>query len=316
MYCPIVSIKDEEIVGNISPWMNALIDEPVVDSDEAKVQEPETPEVFLVDANALDTDRDRVVVKVDDQGDNPREICLSGKMLKLADGTTAFIQHSKPGSNEIYTPIEYDNNNVLYVLTSTFLEFMGEGRKMEKMKGFPCGFENCPKIYSSPHHLKVHMRVHTGDRPYKCTAKNCNKAFFTSFRLKTHRRTHNNERPYCCKEPECLKRFKTSGDLVKHNRIHTGLLIFLVDNLFRNCCSGERPFMCPVAGCNRSFTTCNICKVHVRTHTGERPYSCTYPGCSKTFASVTNQRNHSRIHSGERPFACLEQVGLVFQQNA
>lgn len=207
---------------SLSPWMKAMVDQPVV--------EQPTSEVFLFDTTNQDTDKDRVLVKVDDQGDNPREICLTGKMLKLADGTSAFIQHSKPGSNEIYTPIEYDNHNVLYVLTSTFLKFIGEGQssvglKIEKPKGFPCGFENCPKVYSSPHHLKVHMRVHTGDRPYKCTSKNCNKAFFTSFRLKTHRRTHNNERPYSCKEPECLKRFKTSGDLVKHNRIHTGYFL-------------------------------------------------------------------------------------------
>jgi len=61
---------------------------------------------------------------------------------------------------------------------------------------------------------------------------------------------------------------------------------------------GERPFTCPYAGCGRSFTTSNIRKVHMRTHTGERPYVCEHEGCGRSFASATNYKNHSRIHTG------------------
>ena len=62
---------------------------------------------------------------------------------------------------------------------------------------------------------------------------------------------------------------------------------------------GERPFKCPYEGCNRSFTTSNIRKVHLRTHTGERPYVCEIEGCNRSFASATNYKNHSRIHTGK-----------------
>jgi len=64
------------------------------------------------------------------------------------------------------------------------------------------------------------------------------------------------------------------------------------------CSLGEKPFACPYTNCGRSFTTSNIRKVHIRTHTGERPFYCEMPGCGKTFASATNYKNHIRIHSG------------------
>lgn len=76
---------------------------------------------------------------------------------------------------------------------------------------------------------------------------------------------------------------------------------------------GERPFHCPVIGCNRSFTTSNIRKVHIRTHTGERPYVCTEEGCVRAFASATNYKNHLRIHSGEKPYVCSVKVKFIYQ---
>ncbi|XP_011494004.1 PREDICTED: zinc finger protein 143-like [Ceratosolen solmsi marchali] len=151
-----------------------------------------------------------------------------------------------------------------------------------------CPREDCTKVYSTLHHLKVHERTHTGQRPYKCTHPKCKKSFSTGYSLKAHLRTHTGEKPYKCTTEECDKSFKTSGDLLKHVRTHTG----------------ERPFVCPFEGCGRSFTTSNIRKVHIRTHTGERPFKCPQPKCGKAFASSTNYKNHIRIHSGEKPYVC------------
>ncbi|XP_035244685.1 zinc finger protein 76 isoform X1 [Anguilla anguilla] len=155
-------------------------------------------------------------------------------------------------------------------------------------KSFRCDFEGCGRLYTTAHHLKVHERAHTGDRPYRCEVPSCGKAFATGYGLKSHLRTHTGEKPYKCPEDMCYKAFKTSGDLQKHVRTHTG----------------EKPFKCPFEGCGRSFTTSNIRKVHIRTHTGERPYMCSEPGCGRGFASATNYKNHMRIHTGEKPYVC------------
>jgi uncharacterized Zn-finger protein len=78
---------------------------------------------------------------------------------------------------------------------------------------------------------------------------------------------------------------------------------------------GEKPFECPIEGCGKSFTTSNIRKVHIRSHTGERPYSCNYPNCGKAFTSSTNYKNHLRIHSGEKPYVCnVEGCGKRFTE--
>ena len=54
----------------------------------------------------------------------------------------------------------------------------------------------CNKIFARSSSLIVHMRGHTGERPYKCSY--CPKAFAQSANLTTHQRTHTGEKPYEC----------------------------------------------------------------------------------------------------------------------
>ncbi|XP_012055009.1 PREDICTED: zinc finger protein 76-like [Atta cephalotes] len=241
-----------------------------------------------------------------------------GKALQLELDPATFVQAEDTATENVentYSQVEFINGTAYMVAGHVDVDenlWEIEDGKLKKKDPkilinkisdvkvrYPCPREGCSKIYSTPHHLKVHERSHTGQRPYRCTHPKCKKSFSTGYSLKAHLRTHTGEKPYKCTNGTCNKSFKTSGDLLKHVRTHTG----------------ERPFVCPFNGCGRSFTTSNIRKVHVRTHTGERPYKCTQPTCGKAFASATNYKNHIRIHSGEKPYVCsIENCGRRFTE--
>ena len=151
--------------------------------------------------------------------------------------------------------------------------------------------EWCQKLFTSNWHLKTHVLIHTGQKPFSCSE--CGWAFSQLGNLRAHERTHSGEKPYPCRR--CTRKFTRPNLLKQHlEKIHG----VRVRGKFRSC---------TVCG-NLSCQLGNVKILH-KVENGYKCFGCVY--CERTFQRRDALRLHHHSHAEITPLTC-DQCGKTF----
>ncbi|XP_055303174.1 uncharacterized protein LOC129568871 [Sitodiplosis mosellana] len=159
--------------------------------------------------------------------------------------------------------------------------------------------QKCTLCGQQPRNLENHMKIKHSNVRHKCDF--CEISFKSKENQVIHIRTHTGERPYVCSR--CGMTFRAQATWRKHeNRVHRFMKKHRCEDCGRSFHSpylledhiyafhtGQRPYTCDT--CGKNFATRHYLRTHKITH-GEKVHKCRH--CDKKFALADNRRKHER----------------------